>query len=143
MALCADSASVFLGAKGAARWWKINGWKGSSGPVSNVPLWQELLGHLDETFQQLKWVKLPSHVNSVGNEKANTLANKGRVKNPLYPAKKTPHGRQLHRSCNPACTDKRPKITPPGGSFWYCLVWMNMTTTFTVRHMHTLALICK
>ena len=37
--ICTGSAYAMLGVKGAARRWKINGWKGSSGPVSNVPLW--------------------------------------------------------------------------------------------------------
>ena len=64
IALSADSEYVLLGVKGAARRWKINGWKGSSGPVSNVPIWEELLQFLDDTFQEIKWVKVPSHVNA-------------------------------------------------------------------------------
>ena len=87
--------------KGAARRWKINGWKGSSGPVSNVPIWEEVLQFLDDTFQEIKWVKVPSRVNVMGNEQANTLANQGRVNNPLYPMKGTPHGRHQHHTCTP------------------------------------------
>ena len=74
-ALCADSEYVLLGVKGAACRWKINGWRGSSGPISNVPLWEEILQFLDDTFQEVKWVKVPSHVNVMGNKQANTLAN--------------------------------------------------------------------
>ena len=58
----------------------------------------------------------PVPCNVIGNEQANTLANQGRANNPLYPAKNTPHGRQLHPSCTPARTDKRPKVGTPGDS---------------------------
>ena len=98
IALCADSEYVLLGVKGVARRWKINGWRGSSGPVSNVPLWEEVLSFLEDTFQEVKWVKVPSHVNVMGNEQANTLANQGRIVNPLYPVKGTPHGRRQHHT---------------------------------------------
>ena len=113
VALFADSAYVLLGAKGAARQWKLNGWKGSSRPVSNVKLWQELLDYLDNTFQRMKWVKVPSHVNVRRNEEANTVANQGSVNNPMYPVKKTPHGRRLHPTCTTARAGKNPKALPP------------------------------
>ena len=48
--LCADSEYVPPGAKGAARKWNINGWRGLSGPGSNVPIWEEVLQFLDDTF---------------------------------------------------------------------------------------------
>ena len=63
---------------------------GSAGPVSKVQLWKELLQHLDSTFQDILWIKIPSHVNVEGNEQADTLANNGRLSNPLYPTRKTP-----------------------------------------------------
>ena len=96
--------------KGAAGRWKINGRRGSSGPVSNVPLWEEVLLFLDDTFQEVKWVKVPSYVNVMGNEQANTLANEGRIVNPLYPVKGTPHGRHQHHTCTPHRTAKKPKL---------------------------------
>ena len=111
IALCADSEYVLWGVKGAARKWKINGWRGSSGPVSNVPICEEVLQFLDGTFQEIKWVKVPSHVNVMGNEHANTLANQGRVNNPLYPVKRTPHGRRHHHICTPHRTAKKPKLS--------------------------------
>ena len=110
IALCADSEYVLLGVKGAARRWKINGWRGSSGPISNVPLWEEVLLFSEDTFQEVKWVKVPSHVNVMGNEQANTLANQGRIVNPLYPVKGTPHGRRQHHTCTPYRTAKKPKL---------------------------------
>ena len=60
IALCADSEYVLLGVKGVARRWKINAWRDLSAPVSNVPIWEEILQFLDDTFQEIKWVKVPS-----------------------------------------------------------------------------------
>ena len=88
--ICTDSEYVLKGAQGAALRWQARGWVGSAGPVSNVPLWKELLQHLDSTFQDILWVKVPSHVNVEGNEQADTLAHNGRLSNPLYPTRKTP-----------------------------------------------------
>ena len=68
VAICTDSVHVLKGAKGAALRWQARGWVGSAGPVSNVPLWKELLQYLDSTFQDILWVKVPSHVNVEGNE---------------------------------------------------------------------------
>ena len=53
IALCANSEYVLLGVKGAACTWKINGWKGSSSPVSNVPIWEEVLRFLDDTVHEI------------------------------------------------------------------------------------------
>ena len=43
---CSDSSYVILGASGAARRSKLRGWTGSSGPVSNVEIWEQLLCEL-------------------------------------------------------------------------------------------------
>ena len=43
-------------------------------------------------------------------EQANTLANQGRIMNPLYPVKGTPHGRRQHHTCTPHKTAKKPKL---------------------------------
>ena len=69
---------------------------------------------LDDTFQEVKWVKVPSHVNVMGNEQANTLANQGRIVKPLYPVKGTPHGRRQHHTCTPHGTVKKPKLPARG-----------------------------
>ena len=47
-AFCSDSSYVILGASGAARRWKLRGWTGSSGPVSNVEIWEQLLSELSQ-----------------------------------------------------------------------------------------------
>ena len=65
---------------------------------------------LEDTFQEVKWVKVPSHINVMGNERANTLANQGRIVNPLYPVKGTPHGRRQHHTCTPHRTAEKPKL---------------------------------
>ena len=61
--------------------------------VSNLSLWEELLGFLNSTFQDIKWVKIPCHVNVEGNEQANTLANERCLQKSLKPPKGTPRGK--------------------------------------------------
>ena len=91
---------------------------GSAGPVSNVPLWKELLQHPDSTFQDILWVKGPSHVNVEGNEQADTLANNGRLSNPLYPTRKTPKvhpaRQRVKRTCQVAAQRSPSReVSPP------------------------------
>ena len=57
--------------------------------VSKVPLW-ELLDFLDNTIWDVKWVKVPSHVEVDGIGYANTLAHNGRMMKPTFPCKHTP-----------------------------------------------------
>ena len=118
IAICTDSEYVLKGAQGAARRWQARGWVGSAGPVSNIPLWKELLQLLDSTFQDILWVKVPSHVNVEGNEQADTLANNGRLSNPLYPARKTPRvqaaGQRAKRARQVAARSPPPRgVSPP------------------------------
>ena len=47
IATCSDSEYVLLGVRGAAKCWKIKGWVGLCGPVSNVPIWGMLLSELN------------------------------------------------------------------------------------------------
>ena len=79
-------------------------------------LWEELLEYLDHTFQDIKWVKVPSHANVKGNEQVNTLANQGQVDNPLYPVEDTPWGSATPTFCTPAPADKKQKVLPPEDS---------------------------
>ena len=74
IAICTDSDYVFLGATGAARRWKARGWVGSSGPVSNVSLWEILLCELDGPDREIERAKVPSHVSMQGNQQADSLA---------------------------------------------------------------------
>ena len=90
VAICTDSEYVFLGATGAARRWKLRGWTGSSGPVSNVPLWELLLDTLSAHTGSIKFIKVPSHVDILGNNEADRLAEQGRLSHPRCPVLKTP-----------------------------------------------------
>ena len=88
--MATDSEYVFLGATGAARRWQLKGWVGSKGPVSNVPLWKILLGTLRTHQGSIKFVKVPSHVNIIGNNQADHLADQCRLSHPLCPVFHTP-----------------------------------------------------
>ena len=90
IAICTDSQYVVLGATGAARRWRLRGWIGSCGPVSNVPLWEQLLAALDENPRTVHWVKVPSHVTIEGNNEADRLADQGRQLHPRFPHRRTP-----------------------------------------------------
>ena len=90
VAICTDSEYVFLGTRGAARRWKLRGWTGSSGPVSNVLLWELLLDTLSAHTGSMKFIKVPSHVDILGNNEADRLADQGRLSHPRCPVLKTP-----------------------------------------------------
>ena len=96
IALCTDSQYVILGASGAARRWRLRGWVGSSGPVSNVPLWEQLLMELDNNSRTVHWIKVPSHVTIEGNNEADRLAHQGRQLHPRYPHPRTPQLQLCH-----------------------------------------------
>ena len=109
IALCTDSQYVILGASGAARRWRLRGWVGSSGPVSNVPLWEQLLMELDNNSRTVHWIKVPSHVTIEGNNEADRLADQGRQLHPRYPHPRTPQ-LQLCHTGTPAAP-KRVKLS--------------------------------
>ena len=90
IAICTDSQYVVLGATSAARRWRLRGWIGLCGPVSNVPLWEQLLAALDENPRTVHWVKVPSHVTIEGNNEADRLADQGRQLHPRFPHPRTP-----------------------------------------------------
>ena len=55
----------------------------NKGPVLNVDLWIELLELLDQALVSYEWIKVPSHVQVEGNERADALAELGRKSSPL------------------------------------------------------------
>ena len=89
-AICTDSEYVFLGAIGAARRWKLRGWTGSSGPVSDVPLWELLLDALSTHTGSIRFIKMPSDVDIPGNNEADRLADQGRLSHPRCLVLRTP-----------------------------------------------------
>ena len=62
----------------------------SSGPVSNVPLSELLLDTLSAHTGSIKFIKVPSHVDILGNNQADRLAEQGRLSHPRCPVLKTP-----------------------------------------------------
>ena len=60
------------------------GWVGQSGPVCNVDLWIKLLALVDEVSPILRWLRVPSHTDIEGNEKADALAKEGIISSPIY-----------------------------------------------------------
>ena len=90
IAICTGSQYVVLGATGAAHRWRLRGWVGSSGPVSNVPLLEQLLAALDENPRTVYWVKVPSHLTVEGNNEADRLADQGKQLHPRFPHPRTP-----------------------------------------------------
>ena len=91
LAICSDSEYVLLGAKGAAKRWKIKGWVGSCGLVSNIPIWELFLAELEREGRKILWIKVPSHVTITGNNEADRLTKIGLHAHPLYPFHQTPH----------------------------------------------------
>ena len=118
VAVCTDSEYVLKGAHGAAVRWQARGWVGWAGTVFNIPLWKELLQHLDSTFQDILWLKVPSLVNVEGNEQTDALASNGRLSNPLYPTRKTPKvqpaRQRIKRTCQMASRRSPSRdVSPP------------------------------
>ena len=103
IAICTESEYVFQGATGAARRWKLRGWTASSGSVSNVPLWELLLDTLGTHKGSIKFIKVPSHVDILGNNEADRLADQGRLSHPRCPVLRTP-------SCDFTATIHTPPI---------------------------------
>jgi ribonuclease HI len=74
--LCCDSKYVLDGASSWMKGWKQNGWKtASKQPVKNEDLWRRLDEAMNLHDIEFVWIK--GHVGHPGNEKADSLANKG------------------------------------------------------------------
>ena len=83
IAIITDRDWVFKGATCWACKWKARGWVSNIGPVSYSQLWDSLLHSIDTHQGILEWYHVPSHQDILGNEKANDLAEAGRLQNPL------------------------------------------------------------
>ena len=70
--------------------WQCQGWRGSSGKVACVDLWQTIVQELSNPDREILWVKVPPHVDVPGNEGADRLSKVGRMSHPLFPTKATP-----------------------------------------------------
>ena len=67
--------------KGITEWihgWKARGWRtAAKAPVKNVDLWQRLDALVSSGGHQIDWRWVRGHAGDPGNERADTLANKG------------------------------------------------------------------
>ena len=52
--------------------------------MCNVDLWIRALDLVDRVSATVKWLRVPSHTDIRGNERADVLAEEGRVRSPLY-----------------------------------------------------------
>ena len=91
-AAATDYSYVYGGVQGSAIQWRAQQWVTNKGPVINVDLWIEMLELLDASVASYKWIKVPSHMQLEGNERADALAEPGRKSFPLY----SRAGRQPH-----------------------------------------------
>ena len=58
--------------------WERRGWKPKAGKqVENEDLWREIKTALDEQTGRTEIIKVPSHVDTEGNESADELAKEG------------------------------------------------------------------
>jgi ribonuclease HI len=76
--LHADSQYVL---KGITEWlvgWKAKGWKtAAKQPVKNVDLWQQLDAVVSSSGHKIDWRWVRGHNGDPGNERADSLANRG------------------------------------------------------------------
>ncbi len=78
VALYIDSKYVLQGATEWLVGWKTKGWKtAAKQPVKNVDLWQQLDILLLTSGHEIEWCWVKGHAGDPGNERADTLANKG------------------------------------------------------------------
>lgn len=67
--------------KGITEWlpgWKARGWlTASKQPVKNVELWQQLDEQVQTGGHQIEWRWVKGHAGDPGNERADSLANRG------------------------------------------------------------------
>ena len=89
VAVVMDSQYVYDGLRGSAFRWHTAGWVGQSGPVCNADLWIRALDLVDRVSATGQWLRVPitrvpSHTDIPGNERADVLAEEGRVSSPLY-----------------------------------------------------------
>ena len=90
VAVAMDSSCVHGGLQGYALKWQAQQWVTGRGPVINVDLWTELLSLLASSVATFVWVKVPSHVDIEGNERADWLAEEGRKSSTLYATVRRP-----------------------------------------------------
>ena len=87
-------------------------WRGSSGKVACIDLWQSLLQQLSNPNREILWVKVPSHVDVPSNEEADRLSKVGRMSHPLFPTKATPALQIISASATPKVKKAKHEPSP-------------------------------
>jgi ribonuclease HI len=78
VSLHVDSKYVLQGITEWLPGWKAKGWKtASKQPVKNVDLWQELDTLVQSGGHEIQWIWVKGHDGDPGNERADSLANRG------------------------------------------------------------------
>ena len=101
LATATDSSYVYSGVQGSALKWRANSWVTAQGPVTNVDMWIRLMILIDQSKGHLAWIKVPSHTDLQGNERADFLAEEGRKMSPLYKRTQNPTPPPSHTSDDP------------------------------------------
>lgn len=83
--LYSDSQYCINGATAWRAKWKRNDWKNKGKPQPNRDYWLELEQHIERLFVKFEWVK--GHDGNEGNEKADALAEQGRLQQAGKPPK--------------------------------------------------------
>ena len=85
LAILTDSQYLQLGATSRARHWKSKEWTTTSGRLQvHVPVWEMLLLEMAKRGREVRWERVPAHVNVQGNDVANGLAMEGMCSSPLW-----------------------------------------------------------
>ena len=112
----------------AAQRWKIKGWVGSCGPVSNVPIWKMVLSELARDGGEVIWIKVPSRITVDENNAADRLASVGLPMHGLclyISIKRKPHCSDIWFQNFPICVKHMAlpfNATPCKPSIWVAMV---------------------
>ena len=78
LAIVSDSEYLIIGAQGKVQQWQgMARVGGGVGPISNVPVWEELLEEIERPDRELRWIYVPGHAGMEGNETAHRLSVEG------------------------------------------------------------------
>ena len=80
-----DSSYVVKGVNGGASSWRDNDWIGVAGSlVAHTDLWMLVLDLVGSLGERVTVFHVHSHINLSGNDRADALANQGRLSSELY-----------------------------------------------------------
>ena len=83
MLVCPDCQLIVNGMLGWVPKWRRHGWANAKGPVQHRGMWELLLCLTGESGKHVKWLHIPSHIETPGNTRADHLGDVGRRQLPL------------------------------------------------------------